>query len=116
MAEKMGLGLKIVVGILVLMFLLQGVTKIFGILLVEEFAQWGYSRAFHFIIGVVEVGAALALLKSSTRTQGALAIVAVMLGAIFTLVRAGTPDMTPPAIVMLILAAFVAMKSRGPAV
>ncbi len=87
--------------------------KLFGVLMVEEFASWGYPRWFHILIGAVEAGAAVALLKGTTRFYGAVTISVVMLGAIFTLLRAGQSDMVVTPIVAFALASFVAMKTRG---
>ena len=116
MAGRGNLALKIVIGLLVVMFMMQGITKLLGILLVEEFAEWGYPRWFHVLIGVVEVAAGLALLKASTRLYGAVTIIVVMLGAAYTLaVRAGQPAMAVTPVVMLLLASFVAVKSRSTA-
>ncbi len=108
-----GKAIMIVAGLLALWFLLMGITKLFGVLMVEDFASWGYPRWFHILVGAVEAGAAVALLKGTTHFYGAFAILVVMLGAIFTLLRAGQSDMVVTPIVALALASFVALKTRG---
>ncbi|HEV3484729.1 MAG TPA: DoxX family protein, partial [Vicinamibacterales bacterium] len=48
------------------------------------FRNWGYSVEFRLFIGFVETAAALLLLVPRTAAYGAMAVIAVMLGAIGT--------------------------------
>ena len=58
------------------------------------FEGWGYSMAFLYLIGVLEVGGALALLVPRFASYAASMLVVVMLGAAYTLI-ANPGDMGP---------------------
>ena len=113
MADKARTGkLTTVVSIvLALLFLFQGVTKLAG-MMVEQFGAWGYPAWFQYLIGVAETAAGVGLLIRKTRFHSAAAVIVVMLGAIFTLLRAGQMGQVVVPIVTLLLAAFVARSSR----
>ena len=116
-----GKAVKVASIILALLFLLNGVMKLAG-MMVDQFAIWGYPAWFQYVIGVVETLAGVGLLRSSTRFLAAAAVVPIMAGAIYTLVRDGTlvqavlalisalPAAIP--VLALLLALFVAKHSR----
>ncbi|WP_419164434.1 DoxX family protein [Candidatus Palauibacter sp.] len=106
-----GKAVKVASIILALLFLLNGVMKLAG-MMVDQFAIWGYPAWFQYVIGVVETLAGVGLLRSSTRFLAAAAVVPIMAGAVFTLVRAGTAGQIVVPAVALILALFVAKHSR----
>jgi uncharacterized membrane protein YphA (DoxX/SURF4 family) len=74
----------------------------------RAFAHWGYPPWFRVLVGIAEVVAVLALLYPRTASYGALVGAAVMLGGVFTHVRAGTPgavwhEAVPLALCLLLL-------------
>ncbi|MCY4398260.1 MAG: DoxX family protein [Gemmatimonadetes bacterium] len=97
--------------VLALLFLFQGVTKLGG-MMVEQFGAWGYPAWFQYLIGVAETAGGVGLLVKKTRSHAAAAMFVVMLGAIFTLLRAGQMGQVAVPIIVLLLAAFVARNSR----
>lgn len=97
--------------ILALLFLLNGGMKVAG-MMVDQFAIWGYPAWFQYLIGVVEVLAGVGFLRGQTRSLAAVVVIPIMAAAIFTLVRAGTAAQAVVPAVALLLALFVAKKSR----
>ena len=97
--------------ILALLFLANGGMKVAGIM-VDQFAIWGYPAWFQYWIGVAELLAGVAFLRQSTRFLAGVVVIPIMAGAIFTLVRAGTATQAVVPGVALLLALFVAKKSR----
>ena len=71
-------------------FLMTGTNKLGGHpSMAEKFADWGYAPWFLLVIGVIEVGGAIALVIPRIARFGGYALVPVMLGAAVTHVRAG---------------------------
>ena len=106
-----GKAVKVASILLALLFLLNGGMKVAG-MMVDQFALWGYPAWFQYLIGVVEALAGVGFLLGRMRFMAAVVVIPIMLGAIYTLVRAGTvPHAALPAIALL-LALFVAKKSR----
>lgn len=97
--------------LLALVFLMTGAMKLIGGWW-DRFEVWGYPVWFFYFIGVTETAAGLALMWKGTRLYGALAIMAVMLGALFTLLRAGDTDRIVIPALAFLLAATVANYSR----
>ena len=94
-----------------LVFLGKGVLKLAG-MRVDEYAAWGYPAWLQYFVGAVEVVAGLALLKRGSRLFGGILVILLMIGAIFTLGRAGGfPQVVVP-LAWLLLALFVAKESR----
>ena len=109
--EKAGKLTTVVSIVLGLLFLFQGVTKLGG-MMVEQFGEWGYPAWFQYLIGVAETAGGVGLLLKKTRFHAAAAMIVVMLGAIFTLLRAGQMGQVAVPIIVLLLAVFVARNSR----
>ena len=109
--EKAGKLTTAVSIVLALLFLFQGVTKLAG-MMVEQFGEWGYPAWFQYLIGVAETAGGVGLLVKKTRFHAAAAMIVVMLGAIFTLLRAGQMGQVAVPVIVLLLAASVARKSR----
>ena len=97
--------------VLALLFLATGVMKLAG-MMVEQFGAWGYPAWFQYLIGVAETAAGVGFLMKKTRFHAATAMIVVMLGAIFTVVRAGEMVQIALPAVTLLLAALVARNSR----
>ena len=106
-----GKAVKVASILLALLFLLNGGMKVAG-MMVDQFAMWGYPAWFQYLIGVAEVLAGVAFLRQSTRFLAAVAVIPIMAVAIYTLVRAGTAANSVVPAVALLLALFVAKKSR----
>ncbi len=97
--------------LLALVFLMTGAMKLVGGWW-DRFEAWGYPVWFFYFVGVTETAAGLALMRRRTRLYGALAAMAVMLGALLTLLRAGDTERIAIPALALLLAATVANYSR----
>ena len=97
--------------LLALVFLMTGTMKLIGGWW-DRFEVWGYPVWFFYVVGVTETAAGLALMRRRTRLYGALAIMAVMAGALFTLLRAGDTDRIAIPALAFLLAVTVANYSR----
>ena len=111
MADKGSRGITIVSVLLALLFLLNGGMKLAG-MMVEQFELWGYSGWFQYLIGVAETAAGVGFLMKKTRFLAAVAMIPVMLGAIYTLVTNGQAGQAVVPLVALLLCLLVARKSR----
>ena len=58
----------------------------------QQFINFGYSRWFFYLTGLIEVASAILLWPSKTRLVGAGLIVATMLGAAYSNLTAGQED------------------------
>lgn len=81
---------------------------------VEQFAHWGYPSWFVYVIGLVEVGAAILLVVPATRFYGAALLTCNLLGIVYTHIKAGEFTLLPAPIVLLMLATFIAWSRRPP--
>lgn len=106
-----GKAVKVASILLALLFLLNGGMKVAG-MMVDQFAVWGYPAWFQYLIGVAEVLAGVGFLRHSTRFVAAVVVAPIMMGAIYTLVRNGAGAQAAVPAVALILALFVAKRSR----
>ena len=111
MADKGSRGITIVSVLLALLFLLNGGMKLAG-MMVEQFEMWGYSGWFQYLIGIAEAAAGVGFLMKKARFLAALAMVPVMLGAIYTLVTNGQTGQAVVPLVALLLCLLVAKNSR----
>jgi putative oxidoreductase len=94
--------LTIVTFAMAAMFLMSGGMKFMAPPeMVENFVRWGYAEWFIYVIGTVEVGAALLLALPATRVVGALVLAVTMIGAAATHLLAGEYLHTFPALVLL---------------
>ena len=109
--EKAGKSTTVASIVLALLFLLTGVMKLAG-LMVEQFGEWGYPAWFQYLIGVAETAAGVGFLMKRTRFHAAAAMIVVMLGAIFTVLRAGQTGQVAVPVIALLLTAFVVRNSR----
>ena len=94
------------------MFLLAGGSKLLGApAMVTLFDTVGIGQWFRYVTGLVEVGAAIALLVPSIAVFGALVLVPTMVGAVATelFIAGGSPV---PAAVLLLGAAGVVWARR----
>ncbi|PIR89141.1 MAG: hypothetical protein COU07_02835 [Candidatus Harrisonbacteria bacterium CG10_big_fil_rev_8_21_14_0_10_40_38] len=96
-------------GIVIAVFLMEGITKIFGLdFQIQNFIRWGYPSWFVYIIGFIETLSAI-LLLTKYRNIAVTSLLTVMAGAIFTHVSNGEPQMMGLAILMIL---FLIISSR----
>jgi putative oxidoreductase len=95
------------------MFLLAGGSKLLGAPpMVALFNTIGLGQWFRYLTGLIEVGAAVALLVPAFAVFGALALVPTMVGAILTelFIVGGSP--VPPAILLIGVALVIWARRR----
>lgn len=81
---------------------------------VRGFAHFGYAPWFMYAIGVLELGAGLALLFRRSAAPAALLLGVIMVGAAFSHLRAGDGVLLAlPALVLLALLGMAAAARRG---
>ena len=98
--------------LLALAFFMAGGSKLAGApAMVATFDKLGFGQWFRYFTGLTEVSGALLLLIPAAGFWGALILLATMLGAVAThlFLLGGNPT---PAIVLGVLAAFVAYRLR----
>ena len=91
-AEIVSFTPTILVGALAVVFLVAGVINTSGRGTVKaDFARWGFPAGFHLVCGGLELVGAALLLLPSTRFWGLVLLGAIMVGAIFSLLRYREP-------------------------
>jgi uncharacterized membrane protein YphA (DoxX/SURF4 family) len=91
--------MKTIRGILFVIFLFEGVTKLLSLdFQVTFFTNWGYSFSFMYIIGALEVLGAIGLLIKPLRLLANIGLIGIMIGALYTHLSSGD------AIQMMVLA------------
>src|SRR5260370_23630524 len=79
------IGVWILQVLLAALFAIQGIVKLSGSpAWVSRFRGWGYPDHFYFVVGLVELLAAIALLIPRIAKLGALLLIVVMAGATAT--------------------------------
>lgn len=73
----------VITGLLALQFIAAGLGKVRGGM-VAEFAAWGYSSTFMYIIGALEIAGAIGLFIPVLRRPAALGLAGIMVGAAYT--------------------------------
>ncbi len=107
------IALWIVTIVLAVAFLLFGTLKLIGAEpLAGEFTKWGYPVWFRLLIGVAEVGGAVLLLLPRTVALSAAGLGVLMVGAVFTHLKAGEGPQAVPAFVLLVLLAIIGYGRR----
>lgn len=79
----------------------------------DMFAAWGYSLWFLYLIALIEVAGAIALLVPRFATYAAGVLAVVMAGAAFTLLTNPGEMGATPAIANLVMLAIVGFMRRG---
>ena len=111
MKEIMKTGLWV---ILAIFFLMAGGTKILNPdAHAENFANWGYPLWFLYVTGLIEVGGAIGLLIPAARFYSTLVLMATMVGAVVTHLRAGEIGAVPVPLVLLALLMVLARTLRS---
>jgi hypothetical protein len=70
----------------------------------DQFAVWGYSQTFLYIIATAELIIAVAVFAKPTRSYGLIGVIVIMVGALYTHLTNNQPDEIYAAIFMLFLA------------
>lgn len=100
-------------GLLVLLFLSAGTTKLIGMQMhVEHFAKWGYPDWFRLVIGAVEVVGAVLLLVPKMAFYAACVLAVQMLGAAYTHLVNDEAANAPFPLVLFALLAYIAYARR----
>src|SRR5690606_12347708 len=88
--SKHSLVFYILDGAVAIIFVVTGLRKLlsFGTV-ASDFESWGFHPAFMYMIGIVELAGAVALLTPRARIPGIVGLGVVMLGAIGTHIYAG---------------------------
>ena len=103
MTNKQKIAFNIMQGILALVFLAEGFTKLFGVQFqVDAFMRWGYPSWFMYIVGTFEVIGAIGLF-THFRKYAVLGLTALMAGAIYTHLTHGEAKYIGLALLMVIL-------------
>jgi len=80
--------------VLAVVFVLVGASKLRGPSAVrwsERFARWGFPAHVHSVVGVLEILGGMGLLVPKSRRAAAAALLAIMVGALFTHLVHGEP-------------------------
>ena len=111
-STERGTGRKVAIGLVwfltVVEFLgmgLAGMSKFQGEVWPTMFEGWGYPASFALVIGATELGSALLLLAPKLASYSAALLIAVMLGALWTVMSPSNQTELGPGIVALNIAA-----------
>ena len=103
---------RILSWLLALLFVASGVPKVIGVAQVAEgFEKLGYSASFRILIGVLEAAGGIALLVPAVALYGNALLIAIMIGAIWTVISAGQ-SVAPPIVVGALLVVLAILRER----
>ncbi|WP_426285988.1 DoxX family protein [Luteibacter sp. E-22] len=77
----------------------------------EEYLKWGYPRWFHFVTGLLELSAAILLVRAPSRLLGSALGCTVMLAALATVIIHGEYGHAVPPLVVATLSLVVGWTS-----
>jgi uncharacterized membrane protein YphA (DoxX/SURF4 family) len=97
------------------LFLLDGLSKLFGVqmLAVPAAAVRGFPAGIPYLVGLFEVGGAVALLLPATATFGALALAGLMLPAALTQAMRGDGQLWVPLTILALLLVIAWRRNAG---
>jgi uncharacterized membrane protein YphA (DoxX/SURF4 family) len=99
--------------LLVIVFLLKGLPKVMGTAdAIADFERFRYPDWFRVVVGVVEMVAAVMLLRLQTTVAATTALAAIMIGAIVSLINAGEYRESLVPMVFLAMLAFLGWQHR----
>jgi len=104
---------SILVTVVAVLFAVAGVVNLAGRGAVKrDFARWGYPAWFHSLCGALELLSAALLLGQQTRVLGLTLAGAIMIAALFTLLRNREPvaHLAPALVFSALIAATVAAR------
>ena len=92
------------VSITSLMLLYSSMLKLVGFPGMEEsFLIWGYSKTFMLIVGVIELALSIIIFAKPSRVYGLVALIFLMIGALFTHISNDEYNEISSALFLLIL-------------
>lgn len=95
------------------LFLASGLAKLAGLQMIESaFERWNYPEGSMYIVGIIEVAAAILILPRATARFGFGLLMLTMCGAIVTHVVAGQLLLALVPLALLVFIAYVATKDR----
>lgn len=107
-------GLLAVKALLTLVFLAAGSAKLIGVqILVDEFAALGLGQWFRYLTALFEIGGAILLWLPGKAAYGAGLLVCTMIGALVAHATVLGMASSPPAMVLLVLAALTLWVNRA---
>ena len=108
------LAIRIITGLVALTFVVTGVSKLASVSpSPENFARWGFSTHFMYLIGTAEVVGAIGLVIPVTASLAALGLVATMLGALKTGIEFREAEHIILPLVLTILLVIIAYARRA---
>jgi uncharacterized membrane protein YphA (DoxX/SURF4 family) len=103
----------ILAGILALVFIGSGITKLLGVeMQIKNFQSWGYPLWFRFPIGLIEIAFAIGLVITKFRKLTIYGIFIWTIAAVITHLQAGQANMIAGPILFSVLAAAILFLSR----
>lgn len=105
---------SILAAIAAVLFAAAGVVNLTGLGPVKrDFARWGYPAWFRMLCGALELCSAVLLSGQQTRGLGLMLAGAIMVGALFTLIRNREPfrHLAPALIFSALIVAIVAVRT-----
>ena len=84
MSKPLNIVTWVIQGILALMIGGSGASKLFQARWIEQFTAWGYPDHFVYIIGILELAAAIAMFVRPVMSYGSILCAAIMIGATTT--------------------------------
>lgn len=112
-SKAKNIALWVVTALVGLMFVVTGGGKIFNpAATAEVFAHWGYPAWFGVLTGIIELACGLLLFVPRFAAYAAGLLVAVMIGATFTHIRAGEMEHLWPPLALMALSAIIAFLRR----
>jgi hypothetical protein len=100
--------------IVAVLFAVAGVVNLAGLGGVKrDFARWGYPAWFHWLCGALELLGAALLFEPATRGLGLTLAAAILVAALFTLLRNREPfgHIAPPLVFLALVVATVALRA-----
>ncbi len=94
--------------VLALIFVMAGGAKLAGVKRIkDQFEKYGYPRVFMLLIGVAEITGGILLLFGNIATAAAAGLAVIMVGAVFSHLKAKENKQWLPAAVLLVLLVIV---------
>lgn len=78
----------------------------------DQFAVWGYSQTFLYVMATIELIVAVLVFVKPTRLYGLIGVIIIMIGALYTHLTNDQPDEIYAALFMLLLAISVLVLER----
>jgi len=101
--------------LLAILFVLAGAAKFISPQWPRWFADWHYPAGSYAVVGLIEILAGIALLIPAAVRSATLLLIAIMMGAVVTLMlHPGGPGLKTPIIYLALLGVVVALRWTRP--